>query len=86
MFRDASVPYWRLSSFYFFYFAFLGAWVPFWNLYLEAELKFSANEIGTLSALVLATKIIGPYIWGWLADDYSHIDGQSSELVLEYRE
>ena len=70
MIRGADIPYWRLSSFYFFYFAFLGAWVPFWNLYLEQQLDFSANAIGILTAVVLGTKIIGPYMWGWLADHY----------------
>ena len=44
--------------------------MPFWNLYLEQHLGFSAAQIGYLSALVLATKMIGPYIWGWLADYY----------------
>ncbi|MCG7946441.1 MAG: MFS transporter, partial [Candidatus Thiodiazotropha taylori] len=29
------MPYWRLSGFYFFYFASLGALLPFWGLYLQ---------------------------------------------------
>ena len=70
--KAVDIPYWRLSSFYFFYFAFLGAWVPFWNLYLEQGLGYSAKAIGAVSALVLATKIIGPSIWGWLADHFGH--------------
>jgi len=70
MLRNADIPYWRLSGFYFFYFAFLGAWVPFWNLYLEQELEFDATSIGILTAVVLGTKIVGPYMWGWLADHY----------------
>ncbi len=61
------VPYWRLSSFYFFYFAVVGAFVPYWGLYL-ASLGFSGKEIGVLSSVVLLTKIISPNIWGWLAD------------------
>ncbi|TNF34692.1 MAG: MFS transporter [Gammaproteobacteria bacterium] len=61
------VPYWRLSGFYFFYFAVLGGLVPFWNLYLK-HLEFTAPEIGFLSAIIMATKIIAPNIWGWLAD------------------
>lgn len=68
IYRDANIPYWRLSGFYFFYFAFLGGWAPFWNLYLEQELHFTAAQIGLLSSLVLGTKVIGPYLWGWLAD------------------
>ena len=34
-------PYWRLSSFYFFYFAFIGAYNSYFGLYLKS-LEFSA--------------------------------------------
>jgi PPP family 3-phenylpropionic acid transporter len=61
------VPYWRLSGFYLFYFGALGALVPYWSLYLK-ELNFSAQEIGELIAILAATKIIAPNLWGWLAD------------------
>lgn len=60
-------PYWRLSSYYFFYFATLGAVVPYWGLYLQYR-GFDAVEIGELMAIVAATKIVAPYIWGWIAD------------------
>lgn len=63
----APIPYWRLSSFYFFYFASLGALVPYWSLYLK-DLGFDAQAIGILIAFIPATKIFAPYIWGWLAD------------------
>lgn len=63
----AAVPYWRLSSFYFFYFAMLGAWLPFWPLYLR-DLGYGAAAIGTLAGILQGTKIIAPNIWGWLAD------------------
>ena len=62
-----SLPYWRLSGFYFCYFATLGAFLPFWSLYLR-QIGFSAAEIGELTGLLLATKIIAPYLWSWLAD------------------
>lgn len=62
-----TVPYWRLSSFYFFYFATLGSLLPYWSLYLE-YLEFNALEIGELSALMIATKIIAPNVSGWIAD------------------
>ncbi|MBQ0794373.1 MAG: MFS transporter [Zhongshania sp.] len=68
---SASVPYWRLSGFYFCYFALLGTWVPYWALYLKS-LGFSSEEIGVLSALVMATKIVAPNLWGWMADNYGH--------------
>lgn len=61
------MPYWRLSTFYLFYFASLGALVPYWALYLK-HLGFSALEIGQLMALLMTTKIISPNIWGWIAD------------------
>ncbi len=51
------MPYWRLSGFYFFFFASLGVLVPYWGLYLKS-LGFSALEIGQLVALLLATKIV----------------------------
>lgn len=62
-----SVPYWRLSGFYFFYFAALGGFLPYWSLYLENS-GFNAIEIGELSALLVSTKIIAPNLWGWIAD------------------
>jgi PPP family 3-phenylpropionic acid transporter len=61
------MPYWRISSFYFFYFAALGALVPYWGLYLKG-LGFSAVEIGQLMAIPMATKVVAPYLWGWLGD------------------
>ncbi len=62
-----TVPYWRLSSFYFFYFATLGAFLPYWSLYLQNQ-GFNALEIGELSAVMMATKIIAPNLWGAIAD------------------
>lgn len=65
------MPYWRLSNVYFFYFAALGALVPYWGLYLQS-LGFGAVEIGSLTAILMATKIVAPYIWGWLGDHLGH--------------
>ncbi len=59
--------YWRLSGFYFFYFASLGALIPYWGLYLKSQ-GFSALQIGQLIAIIMATKIVAPNIWGWIAD------------------
>lgn len=61
------IPYWRLSSFYFFYFATVGSFIPYWSLYLK-HIGFSAIEIGQLTALLISTKIISPNLWGWIAD------------------
>ncbi len=65
------MPYWRLSSFYFFYFASLGTLVPYWGLYLKS-LGFDAVAIGSLMAILMATKIVAPNLWGWLADHLGH--------------
>ena len=67
----AMMPYWRLSSFYFFYFASLGTLVPYWGLYLKS-LGFDAVAIGSLMAILMATKIVAPNLWGWLADHLGH--------------
>lgn len=65
------MPYWRLSGFYFFYFAVLGILVPYWGLYLK-HLQFTALEIGQLMAIPMATKFIAPNVWGWIGDRYGH--------------
>ncbi len=57
----------RLSSFYLFYFAALGALMPYWGPYLRS-IGFEPSQIGELMAILLGTKILAPYIWGWLAD------------------
>ena len=62
-----NVPYWKLSGFYFFYFASLGVLIPYWSLYLKS-LGFNSLAIGGLIAILPATKLIAPYICGWLAD------------------
>ena len=61
------IPYWRLSSFYFFYFAVVGAMTPYWGVYLKS-LGYSSQDVGIISAIILATRIIAPNFWGWLAD------------------
>jgi len=63
--------YLKLSSFYLFYFAYLGAFAPFFALYLKAE-GMTAVEIGVLMASPQFTRIIAPHLWGWLADRGGH--------------
>ncbi|HEX6006962.1 MAG TPA: MFS transporter, partial [Burkholderiales bacterium] len=63
----ARLPRRRLAGFYFFYFAYLGSFAPFFSLYLEAA-GMTAVEIGLLMALPQVTRIIAPHLWGWLAD------------------
>jgi PPP family 3-phenylpropionic acid transporter len=63
----SSIPYWRLSGFYFFYFAFVGAMAPFWGLYLKS-LEFNAFQIGVLMSLLQVMRIFAPNLWGMVAD------------------
>lgn len=64
---STALPYWRLSSFYFFYFALLGAIAPFMALYFD-HLGFSAARIGELIAIPMLMRCLAPSLWAWLAD------------------
>ncbi|WP_353141199.1 MFS transporter [Acinetobacter pragensis] len=57
----------RLGGFYFFYYAIVGTFMPFWNLYLEDQ-GFNYQEIGVLSSIAIVTRFFAPFIWGWIAD------------------
>ncbi len=61
------LPYRRLAGFYFFYFAYLGTFAPFFSLYL-ANIGLTPFHIGVVMALPQATRIIAPHMWSWLAD------------------
>jgi len=61
------IPYKSLAAFYFFYFASLGALLPFWGLYLR-DLGLDAARIGIVMALLSATKVAAPNLLGWIAD------------------
>lgn len=65
------MPYWRLSSFYLFYFSVLGALVPYWGLFLKGR-GFDSAAIGELMAILMATKVVAPNLWGWLGDHLGH--------------
>ncbi|MCL2345336.1 MAG: MFS transporter, partial [Desulfobulbus sp.] len=71
-----SLPYWRLSGYYFFYFAFIGAFSPYFGLYLQS-LNFSAWDIGLLMSQMQLMRMFGPNLWGWLADRY----GQRMRII-----
>lgn len=62
-----ALPYWRLSGFYFSYFALLGGLFPYWSLYLDAR-GLAPAQIGALLAVPLITKVFAPNLWSWLAD------------------
>ncbi len=57
----------RLAGFYFLFFAAVGAFLPYWSLYLEG-IGLDARHIGALVALGMAVRIVTPNLWGWIAD------------------
>jgi PPP family 3-phenylpropionic acid transporter len=59
--------YWRIAGFYFFYFAFVGMFSPYWSLYLQS-IKFNALQIGVLMSVQPVMRMVSPALWGWLAD------------------
>jgi len=59
--------HWRIAGFYFFYYAFLGMFAPYWSLYLKS-IHFDAMEIAILLSVQPVMRMIAPSIWGWLAD------------------
>ncbi len=59
--------HWRLASFYFFYYATVGAFMPYWSPYLDAR-GFSAVQMGIAFALMGVTRTVVPLLWGWYAD------------------
>lgn len=69
--------HWRIAGFYFFYYAFVGMFAPYWSLYLKS-LQFGAIEIGILMSIQPVMRMIAPGVWGWLADH----SGRSKDVVV----
>jgi PPP family 3-phenylpropionic acid transporter len=63
----AETPASRLAGFYFFYYATVGAFIPYWASYLEAR-SFSAVQMGIAFALMGVSRSIVPVLWGIWAD------------------
>jgi MFS transporter, PPP family, 3-phenylpropionic acid transporter len=57
----------RLSAFYFAFFAYGGAYVAYFPLYLASR-GLSAVQIAWVLALPPLVRIVAPPAWGWLAD------------------
>lgn len=66
----------RLAGFYFFYYATVGAFMPYWSPYLEAR-GFSAAQMGVAYALMGLTRSFMPIAWGWWAD----VSGRRINLI-----
>ncbi|MEW5905012.1 MAG: MFS transporter [Pseudomonadota bacterium] len=69
--------HWRIAGFYFFYFAFVGMFSPYWSLYLKS-LHFDAIDIAILMSLQPVMRMAAPGLWGWLADH----TGKRKEVVV----
>ena len=50
--------------------------VPYWSLYL-ISFDFDAQTVGSLMALLQASRIVAPNLWGWVADK----SGKRVEIV-----
>lgn len=68
----------RLAGYYFFYYATVGAFMPYWSPYLEAR-GFTATQIGIAYALAGISRATMPFLWGWLGDH----SGRRIQLVRQ---
>ena len=64
--RAAAVPTVRLSSFYFTYYAALGAFTPYWAMHLQSR-GMSITAISVMMSLWYATRVVAPTAWATLA-------------------
>jgi MFS transporter, PPP family, 3-phenylpropionic acid transporter len=64
---SARVLHTQLSGFYFVYYVAVGAFVPYWPLYLHS-LGYSPAQIGAALATTGQVRVIVPVGWGWLMD------------------
>ncbi len=58
----STVPVARLSSFYLAYYAALGAFTPYWSLFLASR-GMSVTAISVMMSLWYATRVVAPSIW-----------------------
>ena len=56
------LPHGRLAVWYFWYFAFIGAFLPYFALYLQS-LGFSASRIAVLMSLGQFMRLLAPLLW-----------------------
>ena len=57
----------RLAAYYFAYFTYMGALVPYFSLWLAAQ-GYAAAQIALVLAMPQVARVFGPSLWGWLAD------------------
>jgi PPP family 3-phenylpropionic acid transporter len=78
--HPSPLPYWRLSGYYFFYFAYVGAFSPYFGLYLQSR-GFSAWDIAVLMSQMQLMRLCSPNFWGWIAD-HSRADQRTRLTVI----
>jgi PPP family 3-phenylpropionic acid transporter len=75
----------RLAAYYFAYFAYVGAFMPYFPLYLASR-GLGAVEISLVVSLPQWVRVFAPSLWGWLADRSGALRGivvfSSLALVL----
>lgn len=64
---QAAIPYWRLAGLYFGFLAYVGAFAPYFSLYLQS-IGQTAFQIGLLLSLMQLMRIGAPHLWASLAD------------------
>jgi len=67
----------RLGAYYFAYFTYAGALVPYFSLWLAAQ-GYGAAQIALVLAMPQLARVFAPSIWGWLADH----TGRQREIVV----
>jgi len=67
-----------LAAFYFAYFAYVGAFTPYFPLYLSGR-GLSAAELAAVLAMPQLARIFAPTFWGWLADRH---DARRAVVVM----
>ena len=77
----------RLAAYYFAFFAYAGAMLPYFALYLES-IGLGAAQIGFVLAMPQLARIFAPAFWGWVADrTHRHraiVVASGAALVLGY--
>jgi PPP family 3-phenylpropionic acid transporter len=61
------LPHLRLGGIYFAYFVFVGAFAPYFSLYLQS-IGQAAWQIGLLLSLMQLMRVVAPHLWASLAD------------------
>lgn len=67
----------RLGAYYFVYFTYVGAFVPYFSLWLAAQ-GYGAAQIALVLAMPQIARVFAPALWGWLADH----TGRQREVVI----